>query len=579
MFGWSSVAAPGYERLSRALVLGAVCSACCGCGSVVHQFPDEPPLWHDDDRHPFAPKPEESYSGLAWDGADQLVFRPITRFFAVDPAGEAANVNAWDEVPDSSWFTNRIGAFAMSAEQVADGPCQAPPPNPDERWWVTAAKPNGANPGFIIETESGQNYLLKFDGVVQGPRATSADVLGALLYHAAGYFVPCNRIVFFDAKILEIAPRATSENRDGDDIPLERDHVERVLRSGVRLADGRYRALASLFVEGKPLGPWQYQGTRSDDPNDVVEHQERRELRGMRLLAAWIHHFDSREQNTLASWIETQPGHGYVRHYVIDFGDSLGSIWDPPSLGRRIGHSNYFDFHDVPLDWLTLGLRERPWDRARFGASGPVFGYFDGERFDPEAWQPGYPNPAFGRMSDRDAAWMARIIARFSDEHVAAAVSQARLSKRLEALLANLLIERRDKILKAYLERLSPLTRPRVLAASSSLTRQPVRELAQQLCLDDLALASHLLEYSQRRYWSLGWDGQGRRVDLGVIEAQGSRVCQPLPPGVSYLMVDLRTGAAGRPEYRVLRVHLRWRTSGYRVVGLERLSRDRPPGD
>src|SRR5690606_1931471 len=135
------------------------------------------------------------------------------------------------------------------------------------------------------------------------------------------------------------------------------------------------------------------------------------------------------------------------------------------------------------------------------------------------------------------------------------------------------------KILKAYLERLSPLTRPRVLAASSSLTRQPVGELAQQLCLDDLALASHLLEYSQRRYWSLGWDGQGRRVDLGVIEAQGSRVCQPLPPGVSYLMVDLRTGAAGRPEYRVLRVHLRWRTSGYRVVGLERLSRDRPPGD
>src|SRR5690606_25172610 len=122
-------------------------------------------------------------SALAWDGADQLVFRPITRFFAVDPAGVAANVNAWDEVPDSSWLTNRLGAFAMSAEQVADGPCQAPPPNPDERWWVTAAKPNGANPGFIIETESGQNYLLKFDGVVQGPRATSADVLGALLYH------------------------------------------------------------------------------------------------------------------------------------------------------------------------------------------------------------------------------------------------------------------------------------------------------------------------------------------------------------------------------------------------------------
>src|SRR5215203_112208 len=34
----------------------------------------------------------------------------------------AANVNTLDEVPDSTWFTNRIGRRAMTAAEVAKGP-------------------------------------------------------------------------------------------------------------------------------------------------------------------------------------------------------------------------------------------------------------------------------------------------------------------------------------------------------------------------------------------------------------------------------------------------------------------------
>ncbi|HMI93623.1 MAG TPA: hypothetical protein VK509_19755, partial [Polyangiales bacterium] len=78
------------------------------CGGS-ERFPLSEPLWRDPDQHPFAPAPEEYVSPFAWDGADQMVFRPISRFFAVDPAGRAVNVNALDEVPDSSWFENRIG--------------------------------------------------------------------------------------------------------------------------------------------------------------------------------------------------------------------------------------------------------------------------------------------------------------------------------------------------------------------------------------------------------------------------------------------------------------------------------------
>src|SRR3954467_9476750 len=34
----------------------------------------------------------------------------------------AANVNTLDEVPDSTWFTNRIGRTPMTAAQAAKGP-------------------------------------------------------------------------------------------------------------------------------------------------------------------------------------------------------------------------------------------------------------------------------------------------------------------------------------------------------------------------------------------------------------------------------------------------------------------------
>ncbi len=34
----------------------------------------------------------------------------------------AGNVNTIDEVPDSSWFTNRIGARPLTADEIARGP-------------------------------------------------------------------------------------------------------------------------------------------------------------------------------------------------------------------------------------------------------------------------------------------------------------------------------------------------------------------------------------------------------------------------------------------------------------------------
>jgi hypothetical protein len=533
-------------------------------------------MWNDPDRRPFKEKPEEYFSGFAWDGANQLIFRPVSRFFAVDPGGEAVNVNAFDEVPNSSWFQNRIGRAPLALETFARGSCDTPLPSQDKPWSVTEAKPNGANPGFIIKASDGKKYLLKFDGLVQGPRATAADVVGSVVYHAAGYFTPCNRIVFFRPDLLKLDEDATAENAAGEEVKMTRGHVDTVLAKGLRLPDGRYRANMSLFMEGKPLGPWTYEGRRGDDPNDVVNHEDRRELRGMRLLAAWINHFDSREMNTLAMWISSERG-GYVRHNMVDFGDSLGSIWEPPAMGRRIGHSYYLDFGHVLGDFASLGIVRRRWDHTRFGPSGPVFSYFDVDTFEPDEWKPGYPNPAFGRMTERDGAWMARIIARFDDAHLRVLVGEAKLNDAfLDEELFRLLKGRRDKILARYLNRLSPLADPQVENFGGTSA----------LCVNDLGVLTKMAGSYLRRYNARGFVGLDMApVGLGVRKLDNGRACSALPSSTgasaqdpAYMIVDLT--ASGPQATLPLRVHLyQLGANDYRVVGIQRPSNNAPPSE
>jgi hypothetical protein len=555
-------------RGTRLVVLIGLLGVGCASGSV--RYAARPTVWRDADQRPFAARPGEYYSPFFWDAADQTFFRPVTRFFAVDPAGPSANVNALDEVPDSSWFENRIGRFPMSPLDVARGPCAGyPPPNPKSVWWIESGKPNGENPGFVASVD-GVRYVVKLDESLQGPRAAAADIIGSRLYHAAGYFVPCNRVVYLRRSALRIGPRATVEDDQGHPLPMVEADLDTILDVALELRDGRYRAMASRYLPGKPLGPWRYQNTRSDDLNDVIPHQDRRELRGMRLLASWINHFDSREQNTLDMWL-AHGGRGFVRHHLVDFGDSLGSLWTPPTLGRRIGQSYYVDFGDMAQDWFTFGAIERPWDRATFGPSGPVFGYFDVEHFDPETWKPGYPNPAFGRMKERDAAWMARIIAQFTDEHVRAIVRTADLrDPLLNETLFRILVGRRDKILRRYLGRLSPLAWPELRRS----------ERGTELCMKDLLVASSLARPEARTYAVERWyppspvrtplDAAPTRPD-GTVCALLAGPSAATRARSTYLIVDFAAPHDTAAPQPPARVHLYELGAGqYRIAGLER---------
>ena len=568
----------------------AVLAHTVGCGSSVRPFPLADPLTEDPDRQHVEERPETYYSPFGWDGLDQTFFRPLTRVFAVDPPGPAANVNAFDEVPNSSWFQNRIGETAMTPEELARGAC------PDERidmsgpWEVTAAKPNGANPGFIIRAADGRRYLLKFDGQLQPERATSADVFGSRLYHAVGFHSPCNFIVSFDRDQLVMDPDAEVTNSIGEKVPMTEEDVETVLAAAVILPNGQMRASASLFLTGRPVGPWRYEGTWSADPNDVVDHQDRRELRGGRVLAAWLNHFDTREQNTLAVWMEEEE-RSYVEHFYIDFGDCFGSDWDWDQLTRRLGHSNYLDLEHVFVDFITLGLISRPWEESERSEIAPEFRYYDVNHFTPQDWRPGYPNPTFARMLDGDAAWMARIIAHIDDEALRAMLNESRISvpDRDEELF-RILIGRRDRVLEHYLRVRSPLSHFEVEGEGAQ----------QRLCATDLAVMSGIVDGRVARYESQMYFGDweepvwSRNEPLDAVNERGE-LCIPLLENGSrpadragsadedsldrYAILDLSVvpepGAEALPPARLHFYDTA--ATGFRLVGIERPEDASPP--
>src|SRR5215470_7710916 len=78
-----------------------------------------------------ASRAARSYLGDLYEMADNLFVNP-----GYQPSGRRAqNLNTIDEVPDSSWFTNRIGARPLTIDEVVRGPIVGDPPDPS-RWTI-----------------------------------------------------------------------------------------------------------------------------------------------------------------------------------------------------------------------------------------------------------------------------------------------------------------------------------------------------------------------------------------------------------------------------------------------------------
>jgi hypothetical protein len=525
-------------------------------------YPDDP-VWVDDDRAFDATTALPVATGDIYDFVEHTFMPPGER---VDRP--AMNVNTLDEVPDSSWFTNRIGRRRPTREQLVRGPDRQSPPDIQD-WPIVAGKAEGKQPGYRVQDPEKHLWQIEFDPPANPEMASAAEVIGTAFYHALGYHVVEVYLADVDPAKIRIAPtaRIRSPALPHGARPFVRADLDDLLGRAARRPDGRVRVLASRFADGSPLGSFRYNGQRPDDPNDVFPHEHRRELRANRVFAAWLNHDDSRGLNSL-DMLERADGKSWVKHYMFDFGSIMGSGTVSPQRPRP---GNEYIFEKMPglLTGLTFGLYFKPWITFRYPDVPPSVGRFEGTRFKPEAWRPEYPNPAFQNMRPEDAFWGARLVSRFTADDIAAIVAKGQYSDpKATAYVTEVLIQRQRKILETWLNGVTPLVDPAIVDGI--------------LRASNAAVAAGVAD-APRRYtaqWFV-WDNAAatRQPIGGVVELAGpADLTLPLPVALAsrqageYIGVTVAGEHPGHPGWAAHPVTFSFRRTagGWEAVGVTR---------
>ena len=520
-------------------------------------YPDDP-LWRDDDMRTIpAPAPHDlskSYEFIA------NTFGETARSF-----GPSLNVNTLGEVPDSSWFTNRIGQHDMTIEDVLRGPntVDGPAPGP---WQVTGRPDAGITPKFTIKDARGDTYLIKLDPASNPELPSSVELISTKLFHAIGYHVPEDFIVTFGIDRLSAAPGAKLTNAVGDKVPIQQSDIERWLRRVPKQADGSIRALASLYVPGKVVGQFMYTGRRSDDPNDVFPHERRRELRGMRVFAAWLNHDDARSINSIDTYVN-DGGRQYIRHYMQDFGSNLGS-GSTSAQQPRGGYEYLLDRGKVGKGLVGFGFYRRPWMNVKWPEDSSI-GNIEADVFNPATWKTEYPNPSFNQLDAADAFWAASIMSKFNDTMIRRVVAEAQLSSESAAsYLADVIIKRRDKTVQWAITRANPVD------------RFQIRGTTPELAFDNAAVRLDLAQGVRYTVRWAPWDNATATVQAArsEVEITGTRVAIPSDIwgpedrfGLRYAVASISTS---HPQYQhwasPVVVTVRNRGGALALVGIDR---------
>ncbi len=557
----------------RFLALGAAlwtsAALLAGQASGPKFFPDDP-LREDADRALDAKNAQPTNASDIFDFASNTYLKPGEKRDIPAP-----NVNSLDEVPDSSWFTNRIGRRDMDLAEIVKGPDRFDTIDVQD-WPITGGKGEGLQPGYRVTSPEGHTWQIEFDPPTNLEMASGAEVIGTAIYHAIGYNVVDVYIVEFDRARLKISPKATVRDpATGHRRPMNHEDLEAVFARTKPLPNGRYRGVASRFADGKPLGSFTYYGTRPDDPNDVFLHEHRRELRGNRVFAAWINHDDSRGPNSLDMLLESD-GRSWVKHYMFDFGSILGS-GTTRAQAPRASNEYIHEWKPGLLTLATFGLYLKPWLLIDYPDVAPSVGRVESKVFDPVTWKPEYPNPAFQNMRPEDAFWGARIVARFSNDALRKVVEKAKYSDPAATdYLTQVLVERRDKVVRTWVNGVTPLVDARLTADG----RFTAGNAAMALGVAEAAGASYRAQWFTLNNDTHGEQPVGAPLDVGSASGADApaTVAMTAPPevlaGSPYIGVRVTGAHAAHPGWGANPATFFFRkiATGWELVGVERFA-------
>ena len=521
--------------------------------------------FYDDD--PIAREPESQDASGAQEWDIELLIDLSINLFAT-PGGKhsdlrAGNVNTIDEVPDSSWFTNRIGSRHLTMDEAVRGPLQGADPAPG-RWQVVAAKKAGFAPGFTMRDAEGELWFVSFDSAGYPEAATAAILVANKIFWALGYWQVENHLVTIKRDQVDVARSAEFKPPSGKTRPMARGDLNDVFARAHRSADGSYRAVAARGLPGRIIGGFRYYGTRPDDPNDIVPHQHRRELRALKVFGAWTNLVDMKAGNTLDT-VVAENGRGIIRHYLQDVGSTFGTGANGPREYDE-GWEYLVDLDLVRQRFFRFGFPIKPWQTVKY-ADNHAVGRFEGDAFDPASWKPRVPTAAFLQARADDTFWAARRVAAFSDEMIRAIVQTGHYSEPNDVrLLTDVLIARRQKIARHYLNAINPLV---------DFTLSADGQVRFRNAAIDAGVGTPPVE-GYRATWSTFDNMTGAVTSLGPatfgarleIAAPG-----PLPgePGAFVRIAIAALGAEHASWREPVEVYFKRTDSGWRLVGVERL--------
>jgi hypothetical protein len=468
----------------------------------------------------------------------------------------AQGVNTMGDVLDGAWYVNRHGRARLTLEQLRRGSGDALAPSMTGPWRVLLLRNQGSRPAIVFRDANNQMFLLRFDPADAPEMATGAEMISSRFFHALGYHVPDTYLVVFDRDRLALEANASDVTSIGQLRNLLPEDIDRLLAPVARRRDGRYRAVAlRVPAEGGSLvGPFQFFGTRSDDPNDIVPHEHRRDLRGLYVFSSWLNHTRVDPLHTVDFVVvpEGQPAH--IRHYLFDFMATLGSgitkakpAWEgrDPAYGQRTTIRNL----------AGLGIYTPSWMRAAYPDL-PAVGRLESATFDPDTWTPNYDVAPFANRLPDDTFWAARQVMAFSDEDIRAIVQTAQYSdQNAERWIADSLIERRNRIGRTYFSRVLPLDGFAIRG--------------DELVFTDLAVQHGFT--APRRYtveWRQFDNAAGKPGAL--IRSEGAQIPPAGTAGSQGSYMLARLTAQGIDPGMGVTVYIRNQADGRRIVGIDR---------
>jgi hypothetical protein len=309
--------------------------------------------------------------------------------------------------------------------------------------------------------------------------------------------------------------------------------------------------MASLALP-KIVGPFRYSGVRSDDPNDLVPHQQRRDLRGLAVLFAWVNHTDAKGANSMGT-VEGEGENARFVHHLLDFGDSFGSdsnIEKDPRHGRE-----YMVLPVKRSRMANFGLRPADWETVHYPHEMKAVGNFTAAAFDPLAWIPNYPNPAFLEMTPLDGYWGAKRVMAFRNEQIRAIVEEGRFQDpKVVDYITQTLESRRDAIGRAWFSQVLPL--------------EGFRIVDDRLTFDDLAVQYGFSSPSQYRFSWFVWHNDARQKE-GVSSSENSVLPNTFKSLAAGSYIGCRI-ALEHTDKRSVTIYFRHEGDSWKLVGISR---------